>query len=45
MDKLHEFILIACIIGLAIYSMKISQDHVASIERMNHQIQMMFVKS
>ena len=45
MDKLYELILISAIIGLSVYSMKISQDHVASIERMNHQIQMMFVKS
>lgn len=45
MERIHELVLIAGLIIVCTYSMKISHESIESINKMNHQIQMMFVKS
>lgn len=45
MERIQNMVLIIGIIFLSCYTMKICNDTVNQIERMNQQIQMMFVKS
>ncbi len=45
MENFNTSILIIGIIFLSAYSLKVSQEAINSINTMNHQIQMMFVKS
>jgi hypothetical protein len=45
MEKTTELLLIAGMIIISIFSIKFSHDSMVAIERMNNQIQMMFVKS
>lgn len=45
MENIHNLVLTVGIIALSLYSLKLSHDNIMAIERMNQQIQMMFVKS
>ncbi len=45
MDRLLELILVAGIIVMGMYAMKISEDSIQQVSYMNQQIHMMFIKS
>lgn len=45
MDVVYNMLLSAGIIFISWYSMNVSQEAIKSVNQMNHQIQMMFVKS
>lgn len=45
MENIQNLILTAGIIILAVFSMKLSHEAMETMNQMNHQIQMMFVKS
>lgn len=45
MEKITELLLIGGMILVSVFSIKFSHDSMIAVERMNQQIQMMFVKS
>lgn len=45
MDGILQLVLVAGIILISLFSIKVSQESIQSINAMNQQIQMMFVKS
>lgn len=45
MERIHELVLIIGIIFLSAYTIKVSQQSIMEVEKMNQNIQMMFVKS
>jgi|GEM_PF-6047678 len=45
MENIQTLVLTAGIIALSLFSMKLSHDTIAQVERMNQAIQMMFIKS
>jgi len=45
MDWFIEMLLIVGLIFVSAYSLKINQDAIQAMNKMNNQIQMMFVKS